>query len=303
MEKDSKEVETSNYAVTYIDVLGQRDRLKQFPKVLLDKESLASLDEHIKGTYVRVCKVRDTFKDYFEGHENRPRNYPMYNALSDRQKAEFKKLEGGKLSFQHFSDTIVFYAPLKNVEGELNIRPILLMLSASALSMLINLSRKIPIRGSIEIGAATNWPDFGIYGSALYSTYDLESKVALYPRIVVGDELIKYLSRWIGIDKGDPVSKFNKELATRCFSIICEDEDGRPIVDFLSQNLPKLFERSIQDEPFQVLKDKVAQGFEFVKQQHEHFKNKKDSDLAFRYALLKEYYLARLDNWGLMDTR
>jgi hypothetical protein len=33
-----------------------------------------------------------------------------------------------------------------------------------------------------------------IYGTALERAYDLESEVAKYPRIVIGDELSKYLN-------------------------------------------------------------------------------------------------------------
>ena len=71
-----------------------------------------------------------------------------------------------------------------------------MMLGNCALAMLVHLGKGNPIRGAIEIGVAVDWKEFGIYGSALHSAYSLENSVAKYPRVIIGDELLKYLQLW-----------------------------------------------------------------------------------------------------------
>jgi hypothetical protein len=55
------------------------------------------------------------------------------------------------------------------------------------------MSQGWPIRGGIELGLAMDIDNDDIYGPALARAYTLESKVAQYPRIVIGEELILYL--------------------------------------------------------------------------------------------------------------
>jgi hypothetical protein len=170
------------------------------------------------------------------------------------------------------------------------------MFWASAMSMLINLARKIAIRGGIEIGAAANWPGFGIYGSALYSAYDLESNTAKYPRIIVGDELMRYLDHWKRYDGTDNLGCINRKLVEYCGQMICEDVDGRWIIDFLSPDIPVLFGHDKHEKTSKFVREKREEGYRFVIEEQERYKRDKDSDLAFRYAHLLDYYVARSKN-------
>lgn len=60
--------------------------------------------------------------------------------------------------------------------------------------MLASLASKHPMRGGIDVGLATEIGPEEIYGTALERGYLLERDVARYPRIVIGDELWKYLN-------------------------------------------------------------------------------------------------------------
>jgi len=50
------------------------------------------------------------------------------------------------------------------------------------------------LRGGIDVGLATEIGPGEIYGTALERAYVLKSKEAEYQRIVIGDELCRYLN-------------------------------------------------------------------------------------------------------------
>jgi len=291
-----------NYVVAYLDILGQKENLKQFPKVLYEVTNLNSLIPRLEETYVKTQKIRNTIRDYINGVEDqqakRRGHESFYDNLSDEQR---KNIEGmsSPIEFRYFGDSITVYSKLTSAAGKLSVTSIYTIIAGVAINMLMGFSNHIVLRGGIEIGIAVDWEDFGIYGSALYGAYELESNIADHPRIVLGDELIDYLSFWKKCEGIDFVSKLNKQLANQCFSIIGKDGDGRPILDFLSDNMLSMVEQTDKDTIFNNLQPKVAEGFRFVMQEYERFGQEKNSKLFRRYKLLSDYYLARLDNWGL----
>jgi hypothetical protein len=89
----------------------------------------------------------------------------------------------------------------------------------------------------------------------------------------------------------------NKEIARRCLSIVCRDRDGRSILDFLSPEIPNIFGHSTDERDVDELRKRVKEGYDFVNKEYKHFMGKKNSELAFRYLLLREYYASRKNFW------
>ena len=288
------EINVFNYVVVFLDLLGQKEHLAELPKLIPNGGLTPELERAIQNTYGATFALRETIKSGFEGHEHHKVDSKLLEGLTDNQRVLFEKMASPKTHLQYMGDAIVLYSKLTNEHGELNLRSILMMLGDCALAMLIQFGRGNPIRGAIEIGVAMDWEDFGIYGSALHSAYSLESSVAKYPRVLIGDELLKYLQLWEKEKGIDELTTVNKEVARRCFSVICEDTDGRAILDFLSPDLPSIFGHSAGDAPFKVLRKSVEDGFSFVSREYKRFVNEKNSELAFRYALLREYYMSRM---------
>lgn len=65
--------------------------------------------------------------------------------------------------------------------------------NACCMLHLLALSLKRPIRGGIDVGLGIDLTDDEVYGPVLERAHFLESKVADYPRIVLGDDLTAYL--------------------------------------------------------------------------------------------------------------
>ena len=284
-----------NYVVVFLDLLGQKEHLAEFPKLIPKGGLTPELERAIQNTYGATFALRETIGSYFKGHDLHKVDPKLLEGLTDTQKNLFERMVSSKIHLQYMGDAIVLYSRLTNKHGELTLRSILEMLGCCALSMLIQLGRGNPIRGAIEIGIGMDLEEFGIYGSAFYSAYSLESGVAKYPRVLIGDELLKYLQLWEKEKGVDELTIVNKEVARRCFSVICEDTDDRAILDFLSPDLPSIFGHSASDTQFNVLRKSVEKGFVFVSREYKRFVSEKNSELAFRYALLREYYMSRMD--------
>jgi hypothetical protein len=282
----------SNYVAVYVDVLGQEERLRGFPKIIEESTSREVVLKALRETYGRVHAVRKLFRDRFAEMERDPKHDAEYAALPDEQKREFMKMRQWRLESQAFSDTILFYATLSNTYGIQSLVPVVKMLYACAMSMLLNLARGVPIRGGVEIGAAATWPEFGMYGSALYSAYDLESRIAKYPRIAVGNELLKYIEFWRANLDNDVLATVNRDLSVRCLRMIREDLDGVPVVHFLGDGVWEFSGCPQNQEHSRILREEHGRGLRFVSEEHEKFKRIGNSELAFRYAMLKSYYLA-----------
>lgn len=290
------DINVHNYVVVFLDLLGQKERLAQFPKLIPSEGLTPELKRVIQDTYGATYKLREMIRMYIEGHEHHKVDTKLLEDLTDSQIDLFMKMTSSKIHFQYMGDAIVLYSRLTNKHGKLNVRSILTMLGNCALAMLLQFGRGDPIRGAIEIGVAMDWEKFGIYGSAFYSAYSLESSAAIYPRVIIGDELLKYLQVWENEQEVDEPSIVNKKMAKLCFSVICEDTDGRAILDFLSPDLPAIFGHSSGDAEFKVLRKSVEDGFSFVSREYRRFVSEKNSELAFRYALLRDYYMSRMGN-------
>ena len=98
---------------------------------------------------------------------------------------------------------------------------------------LFSLAAHHPLRAGLDVGVGTRLSTGEVYGSALERAYFLESNLAKYPRILVGDGLLEYLD-WVSAQA--PRSDFGQLAvltAQKCRRFVCEDNDGRSMLDFL----------------------------------------------------------------------
>jgi hypothetical protein len=87
------------------------------------------------------------------------------------------------------------------------------------------LSLGVRTRGGISCGRMFHKRDL-VLGEALVKAYRLESKVAIYPRAVIDDEIIEILLK-------DPVPEEIALFRNRIAHIVRVDRDGRHFVDYL----------------------------------------------------------------------
>src|ERR1700733_1818054 len=178
---EKKSLKLGHHLVAFLDVLGQRDRFRglRLPTNASEEEKVK---EVLRQTAGFVLDLRRVFHKQFEVFEK-----------GAEMGAHTK--EPLRPNFVGFSDSFVTSVPLRNDAGDLvRVVTVFSALSAAAIVMLTSLASRHALRGGIDVGLATEIGPGEIYGTALERAYLLESKTANYPRIVIGDELWKYLN-------------------------------------------------------------------------------------------------------------
>ena len=187
--RDKKGSRLGYYCVAAIDILGQKEKLRAlrtFPETDEENESFTRL---ITETYGAVDRLRESFKEHYEMFSDKERFFS--SDISYDQKQVIRNLRKHDIEFQGFSDSTFSFVPLR--ENAVAVNGIYAVLMSAASIFIINLAKGLPLRGGIEVGIAAKMKDGDIYGAALNEAHYLEDRVAKHPRIVIGDELVRYL--------------------------------------------------------------------------------------------------------------
>jgi len=280
-----------HYLVVFCDHLGQRQKLRKLTGIPTTEEDQRKFIEITKESIGRVIGIRDAFKNYFEsGKFYKPNVKRVPPELREDFLASQRRTN---LIYYGISDAIVIAVPLmSNDENCAAVNAVYDAFVATCGIGLLSLSLHLPMRAGLDVGVATQIDDKEIYGPALERAFYLESKLAEYPRLLVGKELISYLF-WVENQKCETrVGLVAKETAKFCREIIIQDTDGRYMLDFLSNKIKAASDGIIENKI-------VADAFDFVISSHEQYSKKEDLSLASRYYRLRRYFDSRKSIWGL----
>ena len=134
------------------------------------------------------------------------------------------KLHRDNVQVRIFSDNIVLSCPCKKIGLEKAFH-LILVLSALIQEKLLHYS--MLSRGGIARGDFFN-DKVMIWGNALVKAYNLESTVAIYPRIIIHPDLISNVNYFEKMSKGDSHDIINW---------IAQDQDGLCFVDYINSKL------------------------------------------------------------------
>ena len=290
--RKNSELHVGYYVVAFIDLLGQQERLRALTG-LPNKQDPAQMDsfrEVLKQTYGVVSIMRKNFQDFFDSFSKRQIEKSKLNQLTSEQKKQFHQMGGNPIQFQHFSDSTVIFTSLLTDRFKLSIRGIFGVLGAAGTSFLYQLARGYPIRGGVDIGVGMEIKKGEIYGAALAKAYALESKVAKYPRIVLGGEIVHYLKLTANQHPSDVFTGAAKEMAQYCLDMIAIDDDEHAFLDYLGEGF-----RQHLAEVLNV--NVIKNAYENVTKQLEISRQNQDTKLELRYTQLRKYFEARLPLW------
>jgi hypothetical protein len=137
---------------------------------------------------------------------------------------------------QRFSDGLVLFFPLRE-DGHYPLGSTYSALCACASMMLCGLDRGFPFRAGIAIGAGCSLNSSDIYGPALAEAYRLESKVAVYPRVVLSDSILEWLDSF---ENKSYASAEDQRVAyamkEKCKEMLMHDEDNALALDYLKES-------------------------------------------------------------------
>jgi len=271
-----------HHLVAFLDVLGQRDKFRGLKKPANAQEE-EEVKEVLRQTAGFVVELRTVFQTQFEVFEAGAPNVQRHTK------------EPVRPSFVGFSDSFVTSVPLRGEGDELvPVVTVFSALSAACVVMLTALASKHPLRGGIDVGLATEIGPGEIYGTALERAYLLECKVAKYPRLVIGDELWRYLNAALAQfeKQTTPVSKAITAVVKKTMQLVAKDTDGQRILDYLG---PVVVENAGPNHG----KHMIQPAYNFVLAEGKRMLAKGDPELIGRYVLLRGYFESRLTPWGV----
>jgi hypothetical protein len=278
---EAKNFKLGHHLVAFLDVLGQRDKFRRL-RLPTNSDEEAQVKEVLRQTAGFIVELRRVFQTQFEVFE-------AGAGMGAYTKGPLRP------NFVGFSDSFVTSVPLRNEGGDLMpVVTVFSALSAAAVVMLTSLASKHPLRGGIDVGLATEIGPGEIYGTALERAYVLESNVAQYPRIVIGDELGNYLnSAQAQFGKSQaPVAKAITAVTQKIMGLIATDKDGKKILDYLGA---VVVENSAPGHKQHM----VQPAYEFVLAEQKRLIAGGNAELIERYASFRSYFESRLSLWSI----
>ena len=171
----------------------------------------------------------------------------LRSSLPGNQQELYDQMRETKLKHQRWSDGLVYFVSLQQENVKCPINGIFHIFGTVGSLCFVGLCRKHPIRGSVDISWGVELHPGELYGAAVANAYELESEIAQYPRIVIGERVVEYLESSSQNPHSNPFSEFNRSLAEICLGMIAIDFDGNYILDYLGKNFKeKLQKRNIK---------------------------------------------------------
>jgi hypothetical protein len=168
------EIKYERRIVAFIDILGFKEIVKQSEQDTSKIEFLYSILDFLKG-----WETSDKWDLKFVEIEE------------DAQKKGVDNFDiRGKTNTTSFSDSIVVSV---KVDKNINEMTSTLIVNLSYIGALL-IEKGILFRGGLTIGSIIHNDNGTVFGQALIEAYQLESKNAKYPRIVLSDKLIRELN-------------------------------------------------------------------------------------------------------------
>ncbi len=228
---ERRRTEFSYYAVAFYDLLGQQEELKSLEKLPETEVEIERYRTAAQKTAGRVRQFREVFNSVIDGFFESGENFAEYNKGSEFS-ADFERLLSIRIHRNFFSDCGLIYLRLPS-NPAYAVRSLVCMLQGVALMHMGLLASGIAGRGAIEVAVGCNAMPNELYGPALSRVYEMESRRAKSPRILVGEGMFGFLSALERSAGHEPIDQIAKEHAKRLIHMVCRDEDGEQILDYL----------------------------------------------------------------------
>jgi len=273
-----------NYCVSFIDLLGQRLEYKnedlvpefKFPE---EKEQFISKLRNTVGRIYVLQRASQSFLNAAVGYKS-----PLREELPSNLKPIYDELKKVRLKEQRWSDGLVYFISLMKSDVKCPINGLYFQLVATGSLCFIGLAGRSPLRGSIDIAWATELQEGELYGTAVVKAYELESHIAQYPRIVVGQRVVEFIIYNMNNTEPDIYGDFNRALGKACYEMLGQDVDGYYIVHYLGN----VFRKYVTINQHKELYD---ESVKFIREQCQKWKDERNTKLSFRYNHLLSYFL------------
>ena len=274
----------ANYCACFIDLLGQRNALKD-QGLLTESEPTPEFMKIVRSSVGAIEDLQiqaESFRQQDNGEFSRR------DELSPTDQELYDQMREAVAKQQRWSDGLVYYTSLARSASPCPMNAVLEIFFLAGTLCFLGLTNRQPIRGAIEVSWGVELHENELYGAVVANSYVLESEIAQYPRIVIGDWTYDYLNAHLQaeISSEDKLGLFNQGCAQRCLNMISVDKDGYRFLDYLGTEFTASVTRSEATDLFH-------EAYVFICQQYDEHKKTRNSKLAQRYLWLKSYFDSR----------
>jgi hypothetical protein len=258
--KEKPEIIAANYCISFIDLLGQKAEYKGeglLPIFESDEDRKRFLNK-IKNTIKPIYRLQKDASNFIEASLNYQSSLRQY--LPPLHQNIYDQMHEVKLMQQRWSDGLVYFVSLLKDNTKCPNGGILKIFGTVGCLCFLGLANRRPLRGSIDISWGVELHSGEIYGAAVANAYEFESKIAQYPRIVIGERTIEYLEVSTKNPETDVYAEFNRDLAKICLDMVAIDFDGNYIIDYLGSGFKGNITKGMHDDLFK-------HAFKFVNEQ------------------------------------
>ena len=283
----AKTIEIGKYFLALIDIVGQRDKLKQLvslPSNTAENQAVASI---LLETSEYVKELRRQFDTLFEAAA-KPTG--KLDRLKPEQRAWVEQRKQNILWRRGFSDSYLMTVPCW-YESSWGSHSLAIYSSIFSICGLFiwSLVRRKPFRGAVEVGLGTEISKEEVYGPINALVYDLERNAG-YPRIIVGDGLLNHLDDVEQRCSDSLEGRHTKKSIQDCRNLITTDHTDTLILDPMGEG--------VKSVPGAVAPEMIEHAYKFVVSQEEFF-SKSDKKLHGYYSHLRKYSEPKLALWNL----
>lgn len=281
---DSEELSVSNYCACFIDLLGQQDALRDeglMPPLSNENDR----QEFLKKVRQSVGAIETLQKQAEFLTQRSEHALSIRDQLTEEEMILYDEMKKAKVKQQRWSDGLVFYSSLQMKDIKCPMGAVFEVFLLSGALCFLGLANKQPIRGAIETAWGVELHENELYGAVVAKSYELESKVAQYPRIVVGQRTIDYLNAYLAEEANpeDKLALYNRNLAVMCIRMTAIDQDGYHILDYLG----KTFTESVTHSES---RDLYKMAYQYICEQYDSHRSNRNSKLALRYTWVRGYF-------------
>lgn len=276
--------QSSHYAAAFIDLLGQREALQGqnlLPIAQTDEEK-RQLFKTIKESVGAIAALQQRATNMMCKSDPNP-DSKLRAMLSPSEQLEWDEMMRAPITTQRWSDGLLLFTSIAEELVKCPVNAIFRMFALTGALCFMGLAAKQPLRGAIEVAWGVELHPGELYGPVVARTYELESKVADYPRIVIGPYLVHYLELQSKNSSKEHHDMVNQQLASLCLNMLLRDADGHWLLHYLGSD----FRTSVTESSHNELYSKART---FIHSQLDKHRSTQNTKLAFRYVHLQQYF-------------
>ena len=240
---DDVRCDFSLYVVAFVDLCGQRAALKKVRGLTPLVSTEDDRWQVLRSCAFNVRTLRDEFATCMRQFQESPPPDTLPLAAREKQAAA-RRFD---YNLFNFSDSLVISVPLHIASREpaTAATGLLITLHSIAMTTLGMLQRGIAIRTGVDAGYGIGGLfEHEVYGPVALSAYELESKVASFPRAVVGKGVESAILAFEALARDNPHKEGCRRAglaAGQCRRLLCQlPGEEHSTLDYLATEYPPL---------------------------------------------------------------